>query len=175
MEEASAWAKSIPQFASLTRPTDRLLKRIKKKAFDTNSRNDSNVQLSSKHGAININFTVPPGAATPHLDRRTSFLNPATPTSHTTRPRMPSTSLALSDVDPNAARNRFFDALYAKYPSEKEKFADAKAKLDAEEYNLKTIHRVFHDPAEWDSLSVKKGLGHQIRDKIKPFQNGELA
>jgi len=51
---------------------------------------------------------------------------------------MPSTSSALSDVDPTAARNGFFDALYAKYPSEKEKFADAKGKLDAGKYSADT-------------------------------------
>jgi hypothetical protein len=177
MEDASAWSKSIPLgFGSLTRPSNRLLMRMKKKVFDSDSsrKTDSNLQLSSKHGAININFTVPPGTNTPQLDRRSSsLLNPATPTSG--RPRMPSTSPAMSDADPTAARNGFFNALYAKYPSEKEKFADAKGKLDEEEYDLKTIHKVFKDDSKWESIFVKKGVGHQIRNRIKRFQNGELA
>ena len=174
---ASTWAKSTgpPHYSSVDRPSERVIKRLKNQ--NSKRTTDSHVpSLNSKNSNINISFTMPPGSTTPYLNSAFSGAGSpqATPTATGIKQRRtPATSPAMSDKDAPAARTGFFNALYTKYPADKEKLISAKAKAEEQDLDLKTMHGLSEEA--WDARAVTWGIGDKIRRNVKRFQDGRLA
>jgi hypothetical protein len=140
--DASRWAKSIPDYATVERPSDRLRTQLIRKA---NTKHDSSIKnTTSSHGNIHnhMHFNVP--SPTQYFDRRFygSYSPQNTPHDRRISRRMPSTSPPRSDPDGHAELDRYFNWLINKYPADKEKFLLAKDKLHEHDLDLKTIRKL---------------------------------
>ena len=178
--DASRWAKTIPEFASLERPSDRLRAQLIQKAASKVKGHDSVAQAqtpSSRHGSTinNFSFAMPtPMQYMDHLNG--SFNSSSTPSAgykhyHHDR-RHPSTSPARSDADWRAETERYFEFLIKKFPGDKDKFLAAKLMLLANDVDLKAYKELDRDTLEsWD---ISWGIAKKICRDVKIFQMEDI-
>jgi hypothetical protein len=171
--DASRWAKSIPDHASIDRPSDRLRTHLMRK--DAGKRRDSNTQTTtSSHGNIHNHFNFSLPSTTPYPDRRfPAGCSPQdTPIGRRYSRHMPSTSPPLSDPDGHAEIDRYFDWLINKYPADKAKLIHAKETLHERDLDLKSLRKM--DNGTLENWSITWGIADKIRREIKTFQKEDI-
>jgi hypothetical protein len=171
--DAGRWAKSIPDFATIERPSERLRTQLIRKA--NAKQRDSNIQnTTSSHCNIHnhMHFNMPSPAQ--YFDRRShsSYSPQTTPHRRRNNRRMPSTSPACSDPDGHAELDRYFDWLIKKYPADKEKLLLAKEPLHKRDLDLKAIRKLENTTLE--SWGMTLGIADKIRREIKIFQEEDI-
>ena len=175
--DASRWAKTIPEFASLERPSDRLRAQlIRKSALKAKGRSsiERDQMTSSTHGSTVNNFTFTMPTPAQYMDRyfpiNQSHTN--TPKSRNARRHL-STSPAHSESDWRAETERYFEYLINKFPGDEEKFLAAKQTLLANDVDLKAYKHLDHDILEkWD---ISWGIAERIRRDVKVFQMEDIC
>ena len=172
--DASRWAKTVPEYASVKRPSDRLRAQLIRKSA-SKGRDSNKVQTtSSGHGSTvnHFNFSMPTPAQ--YMDRHVS-----TPQSRENTPngrhfshRIPSTSPARSEADWRAETERYFEFLINKFPGDREKLLAAKQMLLANDINLKSYKEIDRETLEkWD---ITWGIAKKICCDVKVFQMKDI-
>ena len=172
--DASRWAKTIPEFVSLERPSDRLRAQlIRKAASKVKGRWDLQTTPNSNHGSTvnNFTFTMPTPAQYMSYYLSTSVAPggaPSSPNERRHNHRPPSTSPARSEADWRAETERYFEFLINKFPGDREKLLAAKQMLLANDVDLKAYKHLDYNTLEkWD---ISWGIAEKIRRDVKVFQ-----
>jgi len=167
--DASRWIKTIPEHASLERPSDRLRAQLIRKAASKGRNSNVHTTSSSNGGTVNnFNITLPtPG---PYGARHAGPFQ--SPPNRRYSARMPSSSPARSEADWHAETERYFEFLINKFPEDRERLLAAKQTLLSNDVDLKSYKDIELETLEkWD---ITWGIAKKICRDVKVFQMDDI-
>ena len=168
--DASRWVKSIPEHASLERPSDRLRAQLVCKAASKGRNSSVHSTGSTNGGTVNhFNITLPTPIGR-YMDRYAATMQSPPGRRHSAH--MPSSSPARSEADWRSETERYFEYLVNKFPGDKEKLLAAKQILLSNDVDLKSYKDI--EPETFEKWDITWGIAKKICRDVKIFQMEDI-